>query len=118
MPTERKRRANAQNGKATQFRAGDEQVKIATAGGKASGEARRRLRTFRELDMAKTTEEERNKMMEALKQKAMRGNLKAFEIYRDTVGLKPRDSVEVYAEISNPYANLTEAELKKLAQDG
>lgn len=96
----------------------NEQRAITQAGGKASGEARRRLRTFRELDMAKTTEEERNKMMEALKQKAMRGNLKAFEIYRDTVGLKPRDSVEVYAEISNPYANLTEAELKKLAQDG
>lgn len=57
-------------------------------------------------------------MLEALKIKARHGNLKAFEIYRDTVGMKPKESVEVSGELYNPYAALTEAELKKLAKDG
>lgn len=35
-------------GKGTQFRAGDEQAKTASKGGKASGEARRRKRSLRE----------------------------------------------------------------------
>ena len=118
MPTEKQRRANIQNGKSTQFRSGDEAAKRGKKGGIASGEARRQLRTFRELDEACTTDDERKEMLNMLKLKARRGNLKAFEVYRDTVGLKPRDSVEVYAEISNPYASLTEAELKKLARDG
>ena len=57
-------------------------------GGQASGEARRRLKSFRELDADFTTDDERKEMLDALKLKAKRGNIKAFEIYRDTVGLK------------------------------
>lgn len=56
--------------------------------------------------------------MEALKLKAKRGNIQAFEIYRDTMGMKPKESVEVSGELYNTYAALTEAELKKLAKDG
>ena len=59
-------------------------------GGQASGEARRRLKSFRELDADFTTDDERKEMLDALKLKAKRGNIKAFEIYRDTVGLKPK----------------------------
>ncbi len=95
-----------------------EQREIAQKGGKASGEARRKLKSFRELDAEFTTDEERMIMLEALKIKARHGNLKAFEIYRDTVGMKPKESVEVSGELYNPYAALTEAELKKLAKDG
>lgn len=63
--------------------------------GKKSGEARRELKTFKELDAEYTTNEERKKILEVLKKKAMQGNLRAFEIYRDTVGLKPTDKMEL-----------------------
>lgn len=101
MASEKQRQANIQNGRATQFRAGDEQAKIAQMGGKASGEVRRQLKTFRELDTEHTTEEERLKMLAAVKLKAVHGNLKAFEIYRDTMGMNPRDQ----AGISTEYAD-------------
>lgn len=64
-------------------------------GGKASGEARRALRTFKELDDELTTDDERKKMLDALKKRATQGNLKAFELYRDTMGMKPIDKVNV-----------------------
>lgn len=86
--------------------------------GIASGQSRRRLKTFRELDTEYTTDDERQKMLDILKTKAMHGDLKAFEIYRDTVGMKPKDSLEISGELYNPYATLTDAELKKLAKDG
>lgn len=84
-------------------------------GGRASVEARRRLKSFRELDADFTTDDERKEMLNALKLKAKRGNIKAFEIYRDTVGLKPKENVEISGELANPFAELTDAELKKLA---
>lgn len=84
-------------------------------GGQASGEARRRLKSFRELDDDFTTDDERKEMLDALKLKARRGNIKAFEIYRDTVGLKPKENVEISGELANPFVGLTDAELKKLA---
>ena len=31
-------------------------------------------------------------MLEALKAKAKRGNVKAFEVYRDTMGMNPKES--------------------------
>lgn len=36
---------------------------------------------------------------------------------RDTLGEKPKEVIEHQGEISNPYSNLTEEELRKLAQD-
>ena len=48
-------------------------------GGQASGEARRRLKSFRELDADFTTDDERKEMLDALKLKAKRGNIKAVE---------------------------------------
>lgn len=90
----------------------------AVKAGIASGESRRKLKSFRELDADNTTDDERLKMLDALKLKAKRGNLHAFEIYRDTMGMKPKESVEVSSELYNPYAALTEAELKRLAKDG
>ena len=66
-----------------------------------SAEAKRQLRTFRELDEACTTDDERKEMLNMLKLKARRGNLKAFEIYRDTMGMNPKDQ----AGISTEYAD-------------
>ncbi len=70
-------------------------------GGKASGEKRRQLKTFRELDEAHTTDEERLKMLEAVKLKAKSGNLKAFEVYRDTMGMNPKDRTGIVTEYAD-----------------
>lgn len=106
---------NLKKGIATRF-SGERAAECGRKGGKATGEIKRMLKTFRELDADSTTNEERQEMLNALKLKAKRGNIKAFEIYRDTVGLKPTENVEVSGKLANPYAGLTEAELKKLAE--
>ncbi|MCR5728423.1 MAG: hypothetical protein K6G24_13275 [Lachnospiraceae bacterium] len=85
---------NLKKGKATQFRSGDEAAKSGKKGGKASGKARRVYKTFREMSEDDTMEE-KNTMWNAIKKLAMSGDLKAFEIYRDTIGEKPKDEVKV-----------------------
>lgn len=57
-----------------------------------SVEKRRKLRTFRELDEDFTTDDERLIMLNALKAKVKQGSIKAFEVYRDTMGMNPKDS--------------------------
>lgn len=63
--------------------------------GKKSGEMRRALKTFKELDDEYTTDDERKAMLTILKKMAMKGNLKAIEMYRDTMGMKPVENVKV-----------------------
>ena len=70
-------------------------------GGQKSVEIRRQLRTFRELDEACTTDDERKEMLNMLKLKARRGNLKAFEIYRDTMGMNPKDQTGISTEYAD-----------------
>lgn len=82
------RKALAENRAKTQF-SGDKAVKAA----QKSVEKRRKLRTFRELDEDFTSDEERLAMLNALKDKVKQGNIKAFEVYRDTMGMSPKDSV-------------------------
>lgn len=72
----------------------EEARKRGSAGGKKSAEVRRVLKTFKELDDELTTDDERKKMLAALKKRAEQGNLKAFELYRDTMGMKPTDKIE------------------------
>lgn len=59
-----------------------------------------------ELDADTTTDDERLQMLKALKKSAMRGNLKAFEIYRDTMGMKPVDNVNVATIDPNAIAEV------------
>ena len=77
-------------------------------GGVASGAARRRKKEFRDvfqalLDGKEITGSDGKKLSgtEALAMKvfqlALKGDLRAFEIIRDTVGQKPVDKVEVSA---------------------
>ena len=106
-------KALAENRAKTQFR-GETAVKAQ----RKAAAVQRKLKSFRELDADNTTDDERLEMLDALKLKAKRGNIQAFEIYRDTMGMKPKESVEVSGELYNPYAVLTEAELKRLAKDG
>lgn len=81
------RKALAENRAKTQFR-GESAVRAA----EKSNEKQRKLRTFRELDEDFTSDKERLDMLEALKAKVKQGNVKAFEVYRDTMGMNPKES--------------------------
>lgn len=102
-------------GKDTQFRTGEEQAVIAQRGGKASGEARRAKKTLRECvrlfgelpvegknaramaDLGIPVEEH-NRLMQisvSLYQKAMKGDVAAFNAVRDILGEKPTDKTEI-----------------------
>lgn len=47
-------------------------------------------------------------------QKAMKGDTKAAEYVRDTVGQKPVENVAMSGEVNNPFTGLTTEELKKM----
>ena len=99
-----------------------EQRELARKGGKASGEKRRRIKTFQEIGeaLSKATlkegeifELEEIRDIGQLKganlsikeimfwkqvQKALDGDTKAFEVVRDTMGEKPTDKVALSSE--------------------
>ena len=80
-----------------------EAVKNGSKGGKKSGETRRRRKTLREdlLALLKTVRETpegeektlQDGILAALIMKALSGDVKAFEVIRDTIGEKPVDKV-------------------------
>ena len=102
-----------------------EQLRAQTSkAGKASGVARRRLRTFAGvaraiLDSPETDEEvvallrsiglegnKRDTMTLAQILKASKGDTDAFRIVRDTVGEKPRDEVEIGGLADRPIQTI------------
>lgn len=92
--------ANEQNLKPLNTRTKSERRKIATMGGKASGEARRERKAFKDaLLLALETEQDGKTIqdigIDSLMSKYKSGDLKAFEIVRDTIGEKPTDKQEV-----------------------
>lgn len=92
-------------GKGFDSRATEEQREIARQGGKASAEARRRKRDLRlalelllEKEMKNTNGETvtgTEALTARLFKEAMSGNVRAFEVLRDTVGQKPVEKVIV-----------------------
>ena len=69
-------------------------------GGKKSGEVRRARKTFREdLIKALGDEETQKKVLNALINQCKKGNVRAFEILRDTIGEKPKEVIEQKQEI-------------------
>lgn len=53
----------------------------------------------------------------ALVKEALKGNTKAYEIIRDTMGQKPIEQKVVNATINDPFDELSVEELKKLANE-
>ena len=107
--------------------------------GKASGESRRRMRTFREVIKAildspeqdpETLELLRSIGLEGTKRdtltmaqimKAGRGDTDAFRIVRDTVGEKPKEELEIGNLADRPFetldlTKLSDDDLRRLAQ--
>ena len=81
-------------------RSKDEVRKIGRKGGIASGEARREKKLLKELleeALSKGTETDNEyvNITLALIKEANKGNVKAYEVIRDTLGQKPIDVVEV-----------------------
>lgn len=73
----------------------EEQKSITTAGGIASGESRRARKTLKEELLLLLSEGDTQKSVSvALLQKAMDGDVKAFEVLRDTIGERPVEKVE------------------------
>lgn len=83
-------------------------------GGKNSAKIRKALRSFKEMS-TEDSPEEREKMWQMIKKRAMQGNLRAFEIYCDMIGEKPGSRIEISGQLDNPFSGLTEEELRKLA---
>lgn len=99
----------------------EEAVKNGRKGGKKSGEAKRRRKTFAEAFDAWLSADHKDKngnkmngmdiLTTAMIQKAARGDVRAFEVIRDTVGEKPIDKVakvEITPEVRNEVEALVE----------
>lgn len=68
----------------------------ASKAGKASARKRAERKTLREeLLLLLATGNNQNKMSIAMIQKAMKGDTKAFEVIRDTIGEKPKDQLQL-----------------------
>ena len=70
------------------------------------------IKSFMELKGKNVTVEEAIHLQ--LVQKALKGDLKAYEMVLSLMGEKPADKVEVQGEINNPLKDLTTEELREL----
>ena len=116
----------------------EEQRNKSRKGGKASVEKRRQNKTFKEiinrfLDGKLEQEELKQQMLNfgfadeeisnksavvfSLWKEAIKGNTKATEILRDTIGEKPVEKQEIKGEINNPFAGLSTDELRKILNE-
>ena len=107
-------------------------------GGKASAKKRQQNKTFKEiinkfLNGQVSDESLKQQMIEygfadkevsnkscavfALWKEAIKGNTKAFELLRDTIGEKPQDKLNISGEVNNPFSGMTTEELRKILNE-
>lgn len=114
--------ANEQNLIPQNRRAKSEQREIARKGGQASGEKRRERKALKDdllylleqniVDKQGREHATQRAIAAALIQQALRGNVRAFEIIRDTIGEKPTETVAIAA----PDYSALDAAFEKLAE--
>lgn len=119
----KKRPPNAEN---TQFKSGEEAVAAGKRGGIASGEAKRQKKLLQkcleELLEKEMVDKQGNTMTgaEALAvmafKKALNGDMRAFEIVRDTAGQKPVEKVQSTQTVVD-MSKFTTAEIKAMLDD-
>lgn len=74
----------------------EEQHRIATMGGKKSGEVRRERKTLKETLLLLLSEgNTQDNITLSLLEKAANGDTKAYEVIRDTIGEKQKEQVEL-----------------------
>ena len=94
-----------------------EQREIAQKGGKASGEARRRRKSLKEsLELMLENDETQNSVAAALIERARKGNVRAFEVIRDTIGERPVEKVQATQTVVDMSAFSTE-EIKAMLDE-
>lgn len=114
--------ANEQNLKPFNELTENEQRAIASAGGKASGEARRKRKTLKEeLLLMLSDGDIQEKISLALINEAINGNnagsvTKAFEVIRDTIGERPVEKVQATQTVVDMSAFSTE-EIKAMLDE-
>ncbi len=107
---------NLKKGKATQFKSGEEAARNGKKGGEASARARAERKTLKEELLLLLSEgDTQKKVSAALIKKAKSGNVKAFEVLRDTIGEKPMEKIitssvdpETIAEVEKMVLGMTE----------
>lgn len=107
---------NLKKGKATQFKSGEEAARNGKKGGEASAKARAERKTLKEELLLLLSEgDTQKKVSAALIKKAKSGNVKAFEVLRDTIGEKPMEKIitssvdpETIAEVEKMVLGMTE----------
>jgi len=84
----------------------NEQREIAKNGGIASGESRRKRKQLRDdLINLLETKDTQNRICLEIIAKALDGDIKAFEVIRDTIGEKPKEQVEQKQDIKISMEN-------------
>ena len=80
-----------------------------------SGEVRGQRKTLKEeLLILLEQKDYQEKISLALLEQAKKGNTKAYEIIRDTIGEKPKENINVSGEVNNPFAGMSTDELRKI----
>ena len=114
--------ANTENLVSLADRTTEEQRAIASAGGKASGEARRKRKTLKEeLLLMLSDSDIQQKISLALINEAINGNnagsvTKAFEVIRDTIGERPVEKVQATQTVVDMSAFSTD-EIKAMLDE-
>ena len=94
--------ANEQNLIPVTKRTPREQREISSKGGIASAEAKKARKTLKETLLLMLEEgNTQDNITLALLERALKGDTKAYEVIRDTVGEKPTDKIEQSGELNN-----------------
>nr|DAO24374.1 MAG TPA: hypothetical protein [Caudoviricetes sp.] len=110
--------ANSENLKPMNKRTKSEQREIAKKAGIKSGEVRRARKTLKEeLLLLLENGDTQNKISFALIKKATKGDIKAFEVIRDTIGEKPADKHELKGEFKQKATLEDIKNLKKMLDE-
>ena len=95
-------------------RSTSEARKKGKAGGIKSGKVRAERKTLKEeLLLLLAQGNTQNKMSLALLKKAMNGDIRAYEVIRDTVGEKPTDKIEQSGDLNNTITVKLEGDIKE-----
>lgn len=105
------RMANEQNLIPNSERTPSERREIAQKGGIASGEARRRRKSLKEeLELLLSDGNMQERIGTALLGKALKGDTRAFEVIRDTIGEKPAEELRLAGGVRFRFDGMPEGD--------
>ena len=108
--------ANEQNLIPLNKRTPRERKEIARKGAEATNRIKAERKTLKEeLLLALSTGDTQKRISTAIIEQAQKGNTKAFEIIRDTIGEKVQDNIQISGQINNPFSGMSTEELRKIA---